>query len=344
MKLRILERLAAEVVHFYEPSTDTIIYSRGNVLWVRRGSVEASFIFPLPLSRKPFIYSRMARRALRLDKMNAVFTADRDAVVAFYGGAIYRCDLRTGAYLQTGKLLQCRNVLHCGVCVAPWGAIYFGEYGHNAERAAVPIWMSIDDGRSWRKIYEFPSGSIKHVHGVYFDPFTDKLWIPTGDFANECFLVEANRDFSDVKYHGDGTQEWRPVSLFFERDHIVWGMDSQLQTSMLQIFDRKTQTITAGQAFPGPVWYSKRLNGLSILQTTCEIGAGVQSDSGHLFVSRDNRTWIEVAKFRKDVMPMRYFKFGVIAFADGDQSFDRFAMFGEALRGFDGVSFIAAIE
>jgi hypothetical protein len=61
-------------------------------------------------------------------------------------------------------------------------------------------------------------------------------------------------------------------------------------------------------------------------------------------VSSDNRHWAEVAAFHKDAMPMRYFKFGVIAFADGAQCSDRFAMFGEALKGFDGVSLIAAVE
>jgi hypothetical protein len=179
---------------------------------------------------------------------------------------------------------------------------------------------------------------------VYFDRFTEKLWIPTGDFAGECFLVEADQNFSEVKYHGNGMQQWRPVSLFFEKDHIVWGMDSQLETSTMQIFDRNSESLTCGQAFPGPVWYSKQLDGLSLLQTTCEIGPGVHSDSAHLFVSSDNRHWAEVAAFHKDAMPMRYFKFGVIAFADGAQCSDRFAMFGEALKGFDGVSLIAAVE
>ena len=33
---------------------------------------------------------------------------------------------------------------------------------------------------------------------------------------------------------------------------------------------------------------------------------------------------------------MRYFKFGVVAFADGPQNSDDFVLFGEALQGMDG--------
>jgi hypothetical protein len=280
---------------------------------------------------------------LRLDKMNAVFTADRHAVIVLYQGGIYRCDLAREDVRQTGRLQQCRNVLHRGVCVTSEGYICFGEYGANPGREPVPIWMSIDDGNSWNIVFEFPAGTIKHVHGVYLDPYSGRLWIPTGDFEGECFLYDADPRFSDVRRYGDGTQAWRPVSLFIEREHLVWGMDSQLETSSLQIFDRRTGTLTRGRDFPGPIWYSKALEGGSVMQTTCEIGAGVRSDHAHLFASKDNRSWVEVAKYRKDRWPMRYFKFGVIAFADGTQTTDRFALFGEGLSSFDGVSFIGAL-
>jgi hypothetical protein len=41
---------------------------------------------------------------------------------------------------------------------------------------------------------------------------------------------------------------------------------------------------------------------------------------------------------------MRYFKFGVLAFADGPQSSKEFVLFGEALKGLDGRSLIVGLE
>jgi hypothetical protein len=344
MKFEVIERIPAEVIHFFESSTGVLICSTGSKLRIRTGTSTHEFELPVGLPFRTVMPSRMARRALRLDKMNAVFTADRRAVIAIYQGQISRCDLATNEVRRTGRLRQCRNVLHCGVCVTPEGHICFGEYGANPKRESVPIWMSVDDGNSWEVVFEFPAGSIKHIHGVYHDPYSGRLLVPTGDFEGECFLYDADTRFSDVRRYGDGTQAWRPVSLFIERDHLVWGMDSQLETSFLQVFDRRTKTLTRGCDFPGPIWYSKALEGVSVLQTTCETGPGVRSDSAHLFASKDNRSWVEVAKFRKDPWPVRYFKSGVIAFADGVQTPDRFALFGEALVGFDGVSFIGALH
>ena len=54
--------------------------------------------------------------------------------------------------------------------------------------------------------------------------------------------------------------------------------------------------------------------------------------------------WEEVYRFKKDFLPMPFFKFGVIAFADGKQSKDDFVLFGEALSFLDGVAIKASIK
>jgi hypothetical protein len=45
-----------------------------------------------------------------------------------------------------------------------------------------------------------------------------------------------------------------------------------------------TKTITQGQNFPGPVWYSKQFDfGGGLLQTSVEIGKAVNSSSSKVF-------------------------------------------------------------
>jgi len=41
---------------------------------------------------------------------------------------------------------------------------------------------------------------------------------------------------------------------------------------------------------------------------------------------------------------MRFFKFGVVSFADGTQTSDDFVLFGEGLVGMDGKAVIASID
>jgi hypothetical protein len=339
-------RLAnAEILHFLDSENGDFIASRGRIFHVGTGNKIYRIALPLSAKGRLLSSSRIARRALRLDKSNAVFVENRTAVVFAYQGGLYRWSVDAPEIEQTGALKQCRNVLHQGIAVIREHRVLFGEYGNNAGREPVPIWSSSDAGRSWSVAYEFPARSIKHVHGVYQDPFTEYVWIPTGDFEGECFIYRADPDFRQVDRYGDGTQAWRTVGLMFAPDRISWIMDSQLQTSHLYHFDRRSGSLQRGQSFPGPVWYVKQLqDNVALAQSTCEIGPGVQSDSAHLFASRDYETWIEVVKFRKDSWPMRYFKFGVLAFADGPQTSQNFALFGEALHGFDGQARICCIQ
>lgn len=337
LALEILEYLPGEIAHHYESHGGDCIFSQGNRFF---GTCKGlPFEFHVPISGAAYLKSitRISRRLFRTDKSNACFNFSRDGIVVLYASSIYFFDIRKNKLMLTAQLRQCRNVLHGGVAISCSG-VYFGEYGANPGRESVPVWSSHDDGRSWNVVHQFPAGSIKHVHGVYTDPYTNSLWIPTGDFENECFIYEVpGADFTRMQRHGNGRQEWRTVGMFFEHERIVWGMDSQLQTSYLQFFNRKTGNIKQGSPFPGPIWYCKKLeDGLHFIQSTVEIGIGSQSNFSHVFVSNDLENWHEVSRHEKDLFPKRLFKFGVIAFADGKQDSQDFVIFGEALKGLDG--------
>ena len=334
--LRLGPSLGAEVVHHYDTVSKNTIVSTGNRFAAVIDGAEHRFALPLPAATAGGAWCRLGRRVLRLDKSNAVLNARGDGIVLLYQGAVWFYELTSRRLRRTGALRQCRNVLHRGVAVTSQG-IYMAEYGGNPRRLPVPVHRSRDDGRSWEVTYEFAAGSMRHLHGVHADPHSDRLWLPAGDEAGECHLFSAGRDFDDVVRHGDGSQAWRAVTLFFEPDRIVWAMDSESETSYLQVFDRRTGRLTRGRAFPGPVWYGKRLaDGRALLQTTVEAGAGVHRPQACVFVSSDLVDWREVGCFDKDAWPLRWCKFGVVAFADGRQSADDFVLFGEALKGLDG--------
>jgi hypothetical protein len=347
VRLELIRQLDAEAIYYYDSATGDCVYSSANRFTVRlRSKEEHTFILPVTggVWRRWCLRSRICRRLLRLDMASAVLNNDRSGLIVLYQSRIYFYDLQARRVLQTGKLRQCRNVLAGSIAVTAHG-VYFGEYGQNPARERVPVWRSLDAGRSWHIGYEFPAGSIRHIHGVYADPYTDRLWLTTGDFKGECYLVETDPTLCSMKFHGDGSQQWRTVQLLFEKDKIFWVMDSQLETSYLQMFDRTSGSLERLRDFPGPVWYVKRLDdGWSLIQTTREVGPGVRTDSSHLLISRNLIDWHEVARFRKDWWPMPYFKFGVITFADGPQTSADFCFFCQALDGLDGQSFVAAIR
>lgn len=337
MKLWLNSRLdKCEICHYADD--EQVITSMHTTVRVSRRGAEP-YSLALPQDRLHSLGRfRLLRRALRLDKCNVLPVGrERRNLVIIRGGKVYHYDSQSAILTKTLELRNCRNVLHQSVCAIDDNTVFFGEYGGNPSRREVPVYRSLDGGRGWETVFAFPAGKIKHVHGCFWDPFEERVWILTGDFQDENHIVVADLAFKDVEWLGDGSQTWRACNVFFERDYVAWIMDSQLEDSYLVLFDRKLRTVAKGEVFPGPVWYSKRLeDGYYLAATACEIGPGVKDNCAHLMVSKDLRHWFEIHRFRHDGWPKKYFKFGVIGFADGRQASDCFYLFGEALRGLDG--------
>jgi hypothetical protein len=332
-----------EICHYADENQ--IITSIQNRVSISTG--ESTVIIRLPFTKLDFFgFIRLARRALRLDKCNVVPVGDEDEnLIIIRSGKVYHYDAKSKKLILTLKLLNCRNVLHQSICIQDKKVVFLGEYGGNPSRLEVPLYRSLDGGLNWEKIFVFPAGKIKHIHGCYWDPFEKKVWVLTGDFSDENYMVVSDLDFKNVKWLGDGTQMWRACNLFFERDNVFWIMDSQLEDSHLIIYNRSSKIATKHSSFPGPVWYSKRLeDGYYLAATTCEIGPGVKDDYAHLMVSKNMIDWFDVHQFQHDHWPKRYFKFGVIGFADGKQTSSSFYIFGEALKGIDGSVFQCSLK
>ena len=330
-----------EIVHYADDNR--LISSWHNKIYINRGEEERLVVIPNKSPEKLLGVSRLARRLLRLDKCN-VFPVGDDLVV-IRRGYVYHYDWQTDRLSQVLKLRNCNNVLHQSVSISPGGNIYFGEYGSNKERRAVPVYKSADGGKSWQVVYEFVAGKVKHVHGCYWDEVEKRVWVCTGDFENENWILSADENFKDVEWVGDGSQKYRACNFFFENDSIHWIMDSHLEPSYHYSLDRKTRKIERLQMFRGPVWYIKRLDdGYYLAGTTQEKGAGVLDKHAHLMLSKDLKNWEDIYQFSHDGYSRKYFKNGIISFADGKQTSKKFYMFFEALKGFDGKSFECSLH
>jgi len=342
MQIKIISKIDKEIIHFAEG--DVVISSKYRTIFWETGHNIRKIKLPESNSiYRIFGLFRITRRALRLDKCN-VFLHNDNLVIVRHGN-VYLYDSSKDKLTKTLKLKNCRNVLHQSINSTPDGYIYLGEYGNNKNRTTVPLYRSIDGGRLWKEIYTFPENSIKHIHGCYYDKFSDKVWICTGDFVGENWLLVADKDFKNVKKIGNGQQQFRTCNLIFEESKVHWLMDSQLEPSHHIIFDRMTETIEIGQKFMGPIWYIKKLEDNSYLAASAqEIGDGVLDDKVHLYHTTDLKKWDTLKTFDHDGLPKRYFKFGVIGFADGLQSNNEFYMFFEAVKKLDGKSLKCSLQ
>lgn len=341
MRLVVRQTLPrAEIVHYADDRQ--LITSRGGLVTVRRGGRTGRVRLPTAPSRRLLGALRLTRRLLRLDKCNVAPTPD-GGLIAIYQRRAWRVE-PDGAVRETLSLRQCRNVLHQSLVRTPSGRWFFGEYGRNPERGPVPVYRSDDEGRSWQVVFTFPAGAIRHVHGCYWDPVEERVWVCTGDFEGECHLLVADEDFAAVEWLGDGSQVWRACRVFFTATHVAWLMDSEREPSRAVRLDRGTRRIACGQALPGPVWYAKRLSdGCYVAATAAEQGPAVRGDCAHVLASVDLERWEEVGRFRHDGWPRPLFKNGVVGFADGGQTSAGFYVFGEALRSLEGRGALCAL-
>jgi hypothetical protein len=323
-----------EIFHFN--SNDISIFSKKNVVSINFKGQKHVIKFPFSFF-DIFSFSRILRRILRLDKCN-VYLIDEDVLklVLIRLGKVYYFDQNVGL-IRTLCLRNCRNILHVDLGRLPTGEIFFGEYGSNNKRGSVPIYISNNFGISWEIVYEFPTNSIKHIHVVKYDKFSDTIWCCTGDNDGENKIIIFNKSFDIINEIGDGSQYFRTCDLFFTDSDVVWLMDSPNVKSHVIKFNRSSKSIEIGQELAGPVWYSTSVgDSFFLAATSVEPGYSMDHKTAYLLASKDLTNWQVIKSYKKDFLPIDLFKYGVIAFPLGEFNMSSVYFFGEALINIDG--------
>jgi hypothetical protein len=313
------------------------------ILTGRDGEFRPVARFPFVAPRDLFAFSRPASRAFRADKANLFVNSDGQ-LIAVRAGTVYGFD---GRLLAAMFRINGDCALHGGICEDREGWAYIGEYFLNPSRSSVRIWRIAPDLSSWEIAHEFEPGSIRHVHGVYRDPFEpSSLWVTTGDAQGECHLHHSHDRLRTLERIGDGSQAWRTVRLFFTPGHVAWLMDSQDEENFACRIARAGGPIEIGQAIGAPAWYgAQTTDGLYLAFTTVEAGAGVHRQESLVLASDDAFHWQEIYSFRKDAWrPMRVFKNGILICPSGPMTSQDLYLSGEGLRRIDGQSVRARVH
>lgn len=222
------------------------------------------------------------------------------------------------------------------LCIAPSGSIFFGEYFQNMDKQAVNIYCSENNARTWNIAYTFGTGEINHIHGLFLDPYTYRMWVATGDRENECIIGYTEDEFKTFVEVFRGGQEYRTCQLFFYKDFIVFGTDTQYEQNVIKKFDRKTLEITELQQVQGSVIKGGQVGDVAFFSTTVEPSKVNTDRYAHLWVTKDGLNWEERYKAKKDWLPS-IFQFGTFEFPQYEvDKIDRLYFSGRALKGLDG--------
>lgn len=235
------------------------------------------------------------------------------------------------------KILHGRRPLRRGLCVIG-NTIIMGEYWGNKNREPVSIYSIHVDNR-WledcriERLYQFKKNTIRHVHTIQQDPFSNRLWISTGDNDSECMIALLDRETGKMEVVGNGIQKWRTLSFAFRPQTVYWGTDNHLGENQIWCLDRLTGTTQMVGEVTGPVYYNACLEKYIVFGTTMEKGEACQDGFGRLYAVDVYGNIKEIWKKKKDIWDARLFGYGIFEFAEGHPGNNRFWVTAKGLEG-----------
>lgn len=289
------------------------------------------------IDRKYYWYAKssISRRLLRAEITKYYhFTDVNDLVI-----------VKHGIFKKVGdNYVKCLHIPRgskpLNLCILPNGHLFFGEYFQNIGKDAVHIYGSFNHGETWCKVFTFKAGNINHIHGLFYDKYSERIWVLTGDRENECIIGYTEDEFKTFTEVFRGGQEYRTCQLFFYKDFIVFGTDTQYEQNIIKKFDRHTLEITELQKVQGSVIKGGQVGNVAFISTTVEPSKVNTDKYAHLWVTKDGIHWEERYKAKKDWLPATLFQFGTFEFPQycGIEKLERLYFSGRALKGLDGKS------
>ena len=276
----------------------------------------------------------ITRRLFRAEITGLYILGDK-SMIAIAKKGIFKCDSEGGYSRKVFAIPRGSKPLN--LCILPNGHIFFGEYFQNVKKDAVNIYGSEDNGETWRVTYTFEAGNINHVHGVFYDKYTSRMWVLTGDRENECIIGYTEDEFKTFHEVLRGGQEYRSCQLFFYKDFIVYATDSQYIENEIRAIDRKTLKITTLAKIQGSAIKGGQTGNVSYLSTTIEPSEVNKDRFAHIWVTKDGLHWEDKFKAEKDSWPS-IFQFGTFEFPQNAYQEGRLWFSGRALKGYDNKS------
>lgn len=216
--------------------------------------------------------------------------------------------------------------------------VYFGEYFQNVENVPVNIYLLDIETGEMKVVYTFGQGEINHIHGLFFDKSTNRIWVATGDAENECILGYTEDGFNSFHIVFRGGQEYRCCQMFFYPDFIIYCTDSQFIPNKIKRIDRQTLDITELQSVQGSVIKGGQAGNVSFISTTVEPSEVNLDKHVYLWVTKDGLNWKECYKDEKDDYPA-IFQFGTFEFPNYEDDIgDKLYFSGRAVKKLDGKS------
>jgi hypothetical protein len=256
---------------------------------------------------------RLGQRLLRNLFYNVLPFGKGDLLLTFARDmALYRA----GEFVHISGLQRRFRVLRGSIAIDSLGNAYFGEYLQNVERDEINIYCLPAGSSRAEVVHTFPRGAVRHVHGVFFDSRTNRLWCTTGDRAKENRILVTQDRFTTISEVGAGDESWRCVALSFGEDAVFYGTDAEFQPNHIYSLDKVTGFRHVVGPSDGPIYYTARRGSTHFFATAAEGCPSQPTNAASIWQCDDHKAPRRIATYAKDVWP-NLFMHGSIHFALG---------------------------
>lgn len=289
-----------------------VIFSRGKTIYERNSNGATKKIISLykniadQILCKSNLYQRLTRSHIQ-----HVLPIKKNRILTFVSGRIYYIDTDLQTVISSSNL-RGSQPLH----IAKFGdTIYYGEYIRSSTKPPIHLLRSNPPYTEWQEVRRFDN--IRHIHGVFRDPYDDSLWITTGDEDSESWIINLERENYQTKFIMGGSQSYRAVTLLFSGNYIYYGTDTPLEKNYIYRFKRGNERLEKLTEVGGSIFFGAKVSHNLYLSTGCEPGKFNREDAAELWESKNGKDWSRVLSLKKDIWHNKLFRYGLIFFPAG---------------------------
>ena len=314
------ERVGAQAMRVLTASGNTLYVEHdGAVVCLNSHETEKVMMHIALPGQSKLGRTSLTSRLFRLG-VHSCLVVDYKALVLVFQSKVLCYDLVTREFCNSFEIPRGKRFLF--LCLARGNDILFGEYFGNKDREAIHIYRSTDGGRSFEIDHTFPAKTVRHIHGVFCDPYTDSLWVTTGDTNGESGIWFTKDRIENLKIVISGNQQTRAIQLLFTESHVYFGSDTPLERNFIYRLDKKTGAVDKLQEVESSVFWGCKVGDSLFFSTAVEPSKVNKCRDACIWGSKDGETWKRITRFRKDIWPMKLFQYGQIFFPSGENNTD----------------------
>lgn len=295
---------------------ERIIFSKGNKLFFSDNNFKnISLIGKFPTNFFIELLSKIsiARRLLRYYYYN-VYPLNKNRIFVTFRKTLGVFE--DNKFCSLNGLVRPARFLRNACAKDKKGGMYLGEYITNLSRDHIHIYYLPPDSLDLKIVYTFKKNTVRHIHGIYKDPFSNEFWILTGDVENECKVLKTSDGFKTITTVGSGNENWRAVSIQFTKDNVYFGTDAEFNQNYIFKINRKSFKSSVVSKINGPVYYSGKIKEQIFFIVTAEGCPSQIENKASIWQLNKDDTASLLKSYTKDMLPIQFMP-GTIHLANG---------------------------